>query len=155
VKTKENVFEAIKNDERLRILTKMLESTGIAQAMSEEREQFTFFAPTDVAFGKLSSAALRHLTGPDGKELIAVMLGRHLIPKAYLGADDLRSGKSLLSLYGHELKVKAAADVLRLEGALILLPAITASNAVVFPVNKILSAPRQKIMSAPRRKMMH
>ncbi|NJM52243.1 MAG: hypothetical protein HC846_01920 [Blastocatellia bacterium] len=74
MKLKENVYEAIKSDGRFTILTKILENTGIGEAMSAEQKAFTFFAPTDEAFCRLSDKALDVLSSPEGSGVIAAIL---------------------------------------------------------------------------------
>lgn len=146
MRTTENVYEVIKQDERFTILSKILEKTGIGEMMSTEREVFTFFAPTDDAFKKLSEKALLLLCSPQGKELVTAILGQHLIPKSYFYAADLRHLASVKTLYGNDLKIKEKANVLSLGTAHILMPGIAASNAVVFPVDQVFPA-RQKATS--------
>ena len=66
MQTKEDVYEVIKQDQRFSILTKILENTGIGEAMSSEREAFTFFAPTDDAFRRLSKKRAHAFDEPRG-----------------------------------------------------------------------------------------
>ena len=143
MQTKENVYEVIKHDQRFKILSKILESTGIGEAMSSERESFTFFAPTDDAFRHLSKNALTLLLSPEGAGLVAAILGQHLVPKSCLYSNDLRRRDSVRTLHGNKLGITKEADMLQLEEAHILMPGIVASNAVVFPVDKILPARRR------------
>lgn len=147
MKTKENVYEAIKHDERFTILSEILEATGIGEAMSNERETFTFFAPTDEAFRQLSEKSLTLLTSPEGTGLVAAILSQHLVPKSYLYSNDLRRKDSVKTLHGNKLEIKEAGNILQLEEAHILMPGIAASNAVVFPVDKVLPT-RRKAASA-------
>ncbi|MGI8555739.1 MAG: fasciclin domain-containing protein [Pyrinomonadaceae bacterium] len=146
MKEKKNVYEVITKDERFRILSKILESTGIGEAMSKEKEIFTFFAPTDEAFCKLSKKALKILISPEGKELFAAIMGQHLVPKSYFYSDDLRRKDSVETMNGNKLKINEKANVLRLEEAHILMPGIAASNGVVFPVDKIIPARRKTVL---------
>ena len=143
MKNTENVYEAIKRDERFKVLSKILKTTGIGEAMASEREAFTFFAPTDDAFRRLKRSALILLTSPEGAGIVAAILGQHLIPKSYLFSNELRSRDTVKTLHGNRLSIKESESILRIEEARILMPAITASNAVVFPVDKMLPARRR------------
>jgi uncharacterized surface protein with fasciclin (FAS1) repeats len=147
MKTTENVYEAIKHDERFTVLSKILDLTGIGKAMSAERETFTFFAPTDDAFHRLSEKALILMMSPEGAGLVAAVLGQHLVPKSYLYSNELRRKDSVKTLHGNKLKITEEANILLVEQAHILLPVIAASNAVVFPVDKVLPA-RRRALSA-------
>lgn len=143
MKTTENVYEAIKHDERFKILSKILKTTGIGEAMSKEREAFTFFAPTDYAFNRLSKRVLILLMSPEGAGLVAAILGQHLVPKSYLYSNDLRHRDSVKTLQGNKLNIKEDENILQVGEAHILMPAITAANAVVFPVDKVLPVRRR------------
>lgn len=138
MKRKENVYEAIKKDERFSVLSKILEETGIGEAMSKEQETFTFFAPIDDAFSDLSDEALEFLTSADGTEVVAALLSHHLVPKSYLYSNDLRERDTLESLGGTRLEITEEDNILRLGEAHILTPGISALNGVVFPVDKVL-----------------
>jgi uncharacterized surface protein with fasciclin (FAS1) repeats len=138
MKNNKNVYDVIADDDRFKILAKILESTGISNAMSREDESFTFFAPTDIAFCQLSKKALDLLTSPDGKGLIAAIVGQHLIPKSYFYADDLRSLNSVKTVHGNELKITESNNILCLEEAHVLMPGIAAANGVIFPIDKLL-----------------
>ena len=140
---KEDVYEAIRQDERFTILSTILETTGIGEAMSNEREAFTFFAPTDIAFRQLPKKAFSLLTSPEGSGLAALILGQHLVPNNYLYSSDLRAKTSVKTLHGNKLEITEQDNVLQLGEANILLPAITAVNAVIFPIDKVMRARRR------------
>ena len=148
MKTKNTIYDVIRNDDRFTILSKLLKSTGIGKAMSKEQEAFTFFAPTDAAFKDLSENALDTLISPEGKTLVTAILGQHLIPKSYLYSNDLRRRETVKNLHGNNLQIKEEANVLQIEEAHILMPGIAASNAVVFPVDKVLPVTRKVALSA-------
>ncbi len=146
---KENIFDVIKNDERFTILTKMLETSGIGESMAAEKEAFTFFAPTDDAFKLLSEKALKILISPAGSEIASAILGQLLIPHNYLYSSDLRKKSSVESMIGTKLKITEKSNVLQLEEANILMPGIAATNAVIFPIDKLLSPRKKAILQRP------
>lgn len=148
MRTKENVYNVIKNDERFTILSKILKSTGIDKAMSEEDETFTFFAPTDEAFHKLSTKALQILVSPEGRGVVAAIFGQLVIPGKYLYSNDLRREDSVKTLHGNKLEIRKEANALRLEGAHIQMPGTAASNGVIFPVDRVIPAKRKKVLTA-------
>jgi uncharacterized surface protein with fasciclin (FAS1) repeats len=133
----------IKHDDRFTILSAILETTGIGEAMANECKAFTFFAPTDFAFRRLSKKGFSLLMSPEGASLAALILGQHLVPMEYLYASDLRRKKSVKTMHGNKLEISENDNVLQLGEAHILLPAITASNAVVFPIDKVMRARRR------------
>ena len=95
----------------------------------------------------LSENALKTLISPEGKGAIAAILGQHLIPKSYLYSNDLRRKDSVKTLHGNKLKISEESNVLQLEEAHILLPGIAASNAVIFPIDKVLPAINKTFLS--------
>lgn len=142
----ESVYEIISQDERFTILSKLLESSGLSDEISEGKEAFTFFAPTNDAFQNLSERALRLLISPEGRGLAAAILKQHLIPKSYLYADDLRTTNSVRTMHGNKLKISEKTNVLQLEDAHVLTPGIAAANGVVFPIDKVLPAKGKTIV---------
>lgn len=139
----EDVYEVIKKDERFSILSKILDRSGMGEAMANEQKVFTFFAPTDKALSHLSKSALRLLTSPEGKDLAMAMLGRHVIPRSYLYSTDLQRTKTLKPLFGREVRIAVANNVVRYGKAPICTPGIATKNAVVFPIDQLLPLRRQ------------
>lgn len=140
----EDVFQVIKNDERFSILSEILSGTGIGEALAEETNVFTFFAPTDTALGHFPQSALRLLKTPEGKDLAVAILGRHVIPGAYLYSDDLRHRDSLKPLHGGTVKIRVENNALKFGRAPVRTPGIAARNGVVFPVDRILPTRRKR-----------
>jgi len=147
MKKKEDVYKTIRKDKRFTILTEILEITGIGEAMSTEQEAFTFFAPIDSAFQNMGEKTLLLVRSPEGIGMLSAILGRHLVPKKYLYSNDLRIRKSVKTLHGADLKITNEANILQLDGAHILLPGIASSNAMVFPVDKVLPIKRIATMA--------
>ena len=135
--TDQDVYEVIQNDQKFSVLAEILESTGIGEALANEKNAFTFFAPTDDALSHLSKSALQLLKSPEGKDLALAILGRHVIPGSYLYSDDLRRSKSLTPLNGPNIKVSIKNNAVRFGGAPIKTPGIAARNGVVFPVDRV------------------
>jgi len=106
MKKDENVFDVIKSDGRLGVLSKMLETSGLGEVLSGEREAFTLFAPTDDAFSDLSGEELEFLTSGRGRNLVMAIISRHLIPKSYLYSNDLRKRDSLENMTGAKMEIR-------------------------------------------------
>ena len=145
--TKENVYEIISHDKRFSLLAEILTKTGIGDILAQERSAFTFFAPTDDALKTLHSSALNLLKTMEGRDLAAALLRRHLIPNAYLYADDLRKTTSITTLNGNDLTISSENNAMKLGPAHVLTPGIAASNGVVFAVDQLLPIRRDQ----PRR----
>src|SRR5688572_29846357 len=140
-----NVYEVIKGDVRFSILSKILDRTGIGTELANERDPFTFFAPTDEALERLPDIALRLLASAEGKEFARKILSEHLIPRSYLYAHDLRRTSSLNTLNGHKAKINTDKNVLSVGRAHVLTPGIAARNGVIFPIDRVLVARRRPV----------
>lgn len=138
-----NVYEIIKRDQRFSILLKILDDTGIGEAMSKEKQVFTFFAPTDDAFNDLSAETMQVLNSSKGKGLVAAILGQHIIPGKYLYSNDLQNQESVKTMHGNNLQICEKKNMLQLEDAHILTPGVAAANGVVFPIDKVLPGKRK------------
>ena len=142
--TKENVYEIISQDKRFSVLAEILDKTGIGSLLAQQRSAFTFFAPTDEALLNLHSSALNLLKTKEGRDLAAALLTRHLIPNAYLYADDLRKRVSITTLHGNDLIISNENNSMKLGSAHVLTPGIAASNGVVFAVDQLLPIRRNQ-----------
>lgn len=135
---RKNIFDIIETDEKFSILLEILNKTGMDKALRQEKNPFTFFAPTDGAFYQLFQKTANGHAAADRKILITSILGQHLIPGVSLYSDDLRRRKSVTALKGNVLEIRQENHRLFLDDAQILSPGIAATNGVVFAVDKVL-----------------
>lgn len=140
---KDDVFQVIKSDDRFKVLCTILESTGIGEAMSNEATCFTFFAPTDLAFQRMSKNARKLLTSEAGNGLVAAILSQHLVPNQYLYSNELKKRRSVRTLHGNEIAVSKRSNIVCVGDANVILPALASTNAMVFPVDRIFPAKRK------------
>jgi uncharacterized surface protein with fasciclin (FAS1) repeats len=98
--------------------------------------QYTVFAPTDAAFGKLPPEMLDKLRNDAG--LLASVLKYHVVsgeldPQAVVGEQK--------TLQGQSVKVTSAGDELRVNDAGVVCGGIKAANATVYLVDTVLMPP--------------
>jgi len=135
---RKSVYQIIEADEKFSVLLKILDKTAFGKTMQDEDNPFTFFAPTDGAFYQMF-----HKTGqlqpPDfGKIMIDEILGQHIVPGVCLYTDDLRRRNSIDNLEGKRLLISQDDHRIFINDAQIVTPAATATNGVVFAIDKVL-----------------
>ncbi len=95
---------------------------------------FTFFAPTDEAFGKLPEGALHKLLKDKAK--LASILNFHVIAGAVL-ANDIEA-RQARSLQGEMLTIAANDSGFTVNGAKLSRQEIEASNGVIHAIDKVM-----------------
>lgn len=113
---------------------------------------FTIFAPTNAAFEEL----LGRLDGFDSLDdfnttelqmLLATILRYHVVSGAALGSVDLENGQLFTPLPNETLTVNIAGDVVSLsdgdieQPAVVAIPNIVGSNAIIHAIDKVLLPP--------------
>jgi uncharacterized surface protein with fasciclin (FAS1) repeats len=96
------------------------------------------FAPTDRAFSKVPAKTLEAL-GNDPAALRRVLL-YHVADRRYPAARVARK-RSIETLAGPRLKVKATDSVVGVGGARVITPDIRTSNGVIHAINRVLIPP--------------
>ena len=100
---------------------------------------FTFFAPTDEAFGKLPDGEMHRLLKDKAK--LAALLNLHVIPGAVL-AKDMKARESR-SRQGGSLTIAAADAGFTVNGVPISRHEIEASNGVIHPIDTLMALPEE------------
>jgi uncharacterized surface protein with fasciclin (FAS1) repeats len=95
---------------------------------------FTFFAPTDDAFGKLSRETLQALL--KDKEKLSSIINAHVMKGSMLAKDFKASASP--SIQGHSLELKASDSGFTVNGARISRQEIEASNGVIHPIDTVM-----------------
>jgi len=131
-----------------RILTKlagMIQGSDLAAFLSS-KGPFTFFAPTDAAFAKLSPDTLDLLLQPQNKERLQHILLFHVVNGQKLMAKDLTPLPSLLSCEGNPLALRTSKlgtqFVLK---AKIIHADIRCANGVIHEIDTVLMPPESSL----------
>jgi uncharacterized surface protein with fasciclin (FAS1) repeats len=136
----QTIVEVAAGDKRFDTLVDLVESAGLAEALSAEGP-FTVFAPTDKAFGKVPARTLRAL-GEDKAALRRVLL-YHAVSGSYEAAELIRM-RSVPSLAGPRLHVRKRGRTVRVEGAKVVQADVAAANGVIHAINRVLIPPKEK-----------
>jgi uncharacterized surface protein with fasciclin (FAS1) repeats len=134
---KENIVQVAAATGRFETLGKAIAAAGLTATLSEAGP-FTFFAPTDKAFAKMSDADLGALLGD--KQRLHALLSYHVVP-AKVRAPRKRVPSSATTLDGKELKLSVVAEDggYKVSGARIVKTNIRASNGVIHAIDTVLT----------------
>lgn len=116
-------------------LTKALKSAGLDATLGGS-DQFTVFAPTDEAFGKLPAGTLTKLMLPENKEKLRMLLLYHVIAGKRLAA-DLTDGE-VKSVNGAKLEINVSSDKIEVDGNKVFSADVSATNGVMHSIGKVL-----------------
>jgi uncharacterized surface protein with fasciclin (FAS1) repeats len=116
-------------------LTKALKAAELDATLGSKGE-FTIFAPTDEAFGKLPAAVLAKLLLPENKEKLRSLLLYHVIAGKVTAA-DLKDG-DVKTMNGEKVKVNVESDKVEIDGSKVFSADIPATNGVMHTLGKVL-----------------
>jgi uncharacterized surface protein with fasciclin (FAS1) repeats len=116
-------------------LTKALKAAGLDTTLGG-KDEFTVFAPTDEAFGKLPAETLTKLMLPENKEKLRMLLLYHVVAGKVLAA-DLTNG-DVKTVNGAKLKVDVSSDKIEVDGAKVYSSDVSATNGVMHSIGKVL-----------------
>ncbi len=116
-------------------LTKALKATGLDATLGGS-DQFTLFAPTDEAFGKLPAETLTKLMLSGNVEKLRMLLLYHVVAGKVLAA-DLMDG-DVKTVNGEKLNVDVSPDKVEVNGAKVYSADVIATNGVVHSIGQVL-----------------
>ncbi len=116
-------------------LTKALKAAGLDATLGQ-KDEFTVFAPTDEAFGKLPAETLTKLMLPENKEKLRMLLLYHVVAGRVLAA-DLISG-DVKTVNGEKLKVDVSTNKIEVNGEKVYSADVIATNGVMHSIGKVL-----------------
>ena len=116
-------------------LTKALVAAELDATLGAEGE-FTIFAPTDEAFGKLPEGTLAKLLLPENKEKLRSLLLYHVVPGKVLST-DLKSGDAK-TLNGEKVKVDVSDNKIEIQGNKVFSADVNATNGVMHTIGKVM-----------------
>lgn len=116
-------------------LTKALKATGLDATLGGS-DQFTIFAPTDEAFGKLPAETLAKLMLPGNVEKLRMLLLYHVVP-GKVTSDKLQDG-DVTTVNGEKLKVDVSSDKVEVNGGKVFSADVAATNGVMHGIGEVL-----------------
>lgn len=125
-------------NESFDVLTALLKHAKLVGVLNGETE-FTVFAPTDDAFGRLPTGTIESLFQPENRELLTTILTYHVVPGS-VSSTQLVSG-DVDSVAGIPLTISVEPGV-TVNGANVVKADIEASNGMIHVVNQVLLPPQ-------------
>ena len=125
----------IRDSATFSILSKALVAAGLDVTLGTKGE-YTIFAPTDDAFGKLPEGALAKLLLPENKEKLRSLLLYHVVAGKLL-ASDLKEGE-VKTMNGEKIEVDVDATEIKIDGSKIFSADVTANNGVMHSIGTVL-----------------
>ena len=120
------------------VLTSLLKHAKLVGVLNGETE-FTVFAPTDDAFGRLPAGTIESLYQPENQELLATILTYHVVPGSVMST-QLSSGR-VNSVAGIPLDITVGSGV-RVNDANVVKADIEASNGIIHVVDAVILPPQ-------------
>lgn len=119
---------------KFQTLAKLLTEANLVETL-KGKGPFTVFAPTDEAFQKVPAATLDALL-KDKKKLAAV-LTYHVVAGRVTAADAAKL-KEAKTVQGQSVKISAEGGVVKIDGAKVITPDISASNGVIHVIDSVI-----------------
>ena len=120
------------------VLTSLLKHAKLVGVLNGETE-FTVFAPTDDAFGRLPAGAIESLYQPENRELLTTILTYHVVPGS-VRSTQLSSG-SVDSVAGIPLEIAVGSGV-TVNSSNVIKADIETSNGIIHVVDQVILPPQ-------------
>lgn len=136
--TGNTIVSIASTNESFDVLTALLKHAKLVGVLNGETE-FTVFAPTDDAFGRLPQGTIESLFQPENRDLLATILTYHVVPGS-VRSTDLSSG-SVESVAGIPLDISVGSGVM-VNSANVVSADIEASNGIIHVVDAVILPPQ-------------
>jgi uncharacterized surface protein with fasciclin (FAS1) repeats len=120
-------------------LLALVELAGLRDSLTGG--EFTLFAPTNTAFGKLPQATLDFLTNPEGRESLVDLLTYHVVSMV-LTSDKLTNPFVITTLQGGTVTIGSSGDIVTVNGSSNIIASQTdmlAMNGVTHGIDTVLT----------------
>lgn len=131
-----NVVEVVVADKNLATMSKSVKAAGLDTVLSQ-KGPFTIFAPTDIAFGKLSAGKMDDLLKTENKEKLTDLLNHHVV-EGITNFVDLKDNQKLVTTNGRELTVAVTEGKVTINGSTIQGRDSAGSNGVVHSLDTVI-----------------
>ena len=138
-----NIVETATDNDDFNTLVDALIAAGLDDTLSDEESEFTVFAPTDAAFGKLDSGFLTNLVNNDITTLTKI-LTYHVVSGTVLST-DLSDGMRAETVQGKYINIEIANGNVFIEDAMVTTADIECSNGVIHVIDTVM-VPKDNIV---------
>ncbi len=131
-----NITQTVNVDKHLKTLKIAVHASDLDQLLSSTGP-YTFFAPSDMAFEKLSTGTLDNLLLPENKEKLTALLNNHIVDSKVV-YNQLKDGDSLTTLGGNVLLVSIKSGDVSIGDVHLQPRDARISNGSLFVINSLL-----------------
>ncbi len=149
--TSGNIVEIASASDSFKTLVAALTEAELAEVL-EGPGPFTVFAPTDAAFEALPAGTVEELLKPENRAMLVQILKYHVVSGDYPAA-DLESGQ-MPTAAGVPVTVTVSNGSVKVDGATVIQPDITATNGVIHAIDQVIlptQQPAQQPTQQPQR----
>ncbi|MFP4053262.1 MAG: fasciclin domain-containing protein, partial [Phycisphaerae bacterium] len=129
---RKDVVEVVNDQKNLGILHNLIEEADLAEDLKEEGP-YTLFAPTNMAFSKLSAGTLEDLEKPENRQQLREVLKYHVV-SGELKKEALQT-QTLTTLQGGTIDVEVTGGMVKVNGANVTETDLEATNGVVHVID--------------------
>ena len=130
-----NIVETAAGAGSFNTLLAAAKAAGLAEELATG--EYTVFAPTDEAFGKVDKQAIANLLKPENKDQLAAILKYHVVAGKVMAADAAEL-TTAPTLNGQQLQLDVTATPPTVGGAKVLKTDIVCSNGVIHVVDSVI-----------------
>jgi uncharacterized surface protein with fasciclin (FAS1) repeats len=125
-----------------------IETTGFTDLLKEQNS-YTFFAPTDEAFGKLKEGAVEELLKPENRGLLVDLLTHHFVINARILSPWLAGRESVKTFFGEPLRITPKNGTLMVDDATVIKADVTTKNGIIHVIDTVLTVPEVEPICKP------
>ena len=130
-------------------LATALTEAGLVDTLKSDG-QFTVFAPTDVAFGKLPKGTVEKLLKPENRDQLVEILTYHVVP-GKIKAREVFTLDAAETLNGQRLEIKIKDGGVMVDNASVTATDIEASNGVIHVIDTVLLPTSENIVEVAQK----
>ncbi len=131
-----DLIQTIAHEDKWSTFSRLLETSGAKDWLTRDAE-FTVFAPTNDAFGKIPDAKMNELLQETGQPTLRALLSYHFVPGLHPSAALTTPMKAVT---GQEITFTVS-NGLKVNGAMVQARNIQAINGVVHQIDTVLAPP--------------
>jgi uncharacterized surface protein with fasciclin (FAS1) repeats len=131
-----NLTQVVNVDKNLKTLKKSVHASDLDQLLSSTGP-YTFFAPSDLAFEKLTKGTIENLLEPQNRAQLANLLNNHIV-SGKIHFTELKDGDKLTTVNGKVLTVEVKGGVVSIGETIILPREAKISNGVMHLADTVM-----------------
>ncbi len=132
----DDIVEVASSSDQFSTLVAAVSAAGLVETLQGDGP-FTVFAPTNEAFAALPAGTVDNLLKPENKDQLVSILTYHVVPGNFPASSLAGQKGSLATAQGGSLTADGT-DGVKINGANVISPDITASNGVIHAIDKVL-----------------